>query len=168
MKYCLTTTTSHEVALKFNNCIEEINSLIETEGYDGVLPLFTNKEIVINMDMAEALVSADLKRQEKNRSMDLAFGISDPDNSSKKQMLMVELKFNMKEFYGLRKQHIEDKVAGSAAILADSPPIYRQYIFIFNASHLQEAISRMYRMVPKIKSNYVAFDIDSLKSRFFY
>jgi hypothetical protein len=168
MKYCPETTKTHNIAIKYESCIEEINSLIEKEGYKGSLPLFSNSESILNMDLAEILVSESIGRKEKNKSMDMAFGISDPDNSSKKQMLMVELKFNMTDFYGLKKQDLEGKVAGSTAILADSPPLYKQYIFIFKENHIHEAISRMYRMVPKIESNYMALDMESLKERFFY
>ncbi len=149
MKYCSTTTLTHNVATTYKNCIEDINSFIAKEGHSSPLPLFTNSEIILNMDKAEILVSDSLGRKEKNKSMDMAFGITDPNNSSKKQMLIVELKFNMTEFYGLRKQDLEGKVLGSTAILANEPPIYKKYIFIFKAQHLQEALNRMYRMVPK-------------------
>lgn len=119
------------------------------------------------MDKVETLVSASLGRLEKNKSMDMAFGIVDPNNSSKKQMLMVELKFNMKDFYGLKKKDLEEKVTGTATILTESIPIYKQYIFIFKSQYLQEALNRIYRMVPKIESNYIALDINLLKDRFF-
>ncbi len=167
MKYCSETTTNHKVAQTYTSCIEDINSFIANEGYDGLLPLFTKSEVILNMDKVETFVSASIGRKEKNKSMDMVFGITDPDNSIKKQILLVELKFNMKDFYGLKRQDLEGKVAGTTAILTDSSPIYKQYIFIFKTQCLQEALNRIYRMVPKIESNYIALDINLLKETFF-
>lgn len=167
MKYCSSTTTNHPVAKTYSTCVDDINSFIIAEGYDGQTPLFIDSEVILDMDKVETLVSASLGRLEKNKSMDMAFGIVDPNNSSKKQMLMVELKFNMKDFYGLKKKDLEEKVTGTATILTESIPIYKQYIFIFKSQYLQEALNRIYRMVPKIESNYIALDINLLKDRFF-
>lgn len=167
MRYCSTTTASHDVAKTYSSCIEDINDLITKEGYVCTSPLFTNTESILNMDEVETLFSASIGRLEKNKSMDMAFGIIDPENEARKQMLMVELKFNMTEFYGLRKQDLEGKVAGTQSLLTESIPIHKQYIFIFKSQHLQEALSRMYRMIPRLDSKYIALDIELLKTNFF-
>ncbi|MBK9982820.1 MAG: hypothetical protein IPP15_10430 [Saprospiraceae bacterium] len=94
----------------------------------------------------------------------MAFGLS---NDAKTRMVFVELKFNMNDFYSLKKLDLEGKVEGSSQILSDIPPIYKRYLFIFKTERLQEAISRLYRMVPKIQSNYFALDINLLKENYF-
>lgn len=164
MKYCHKTTTTHSKI--HSSCIVDINDLIIKEGYIGINPLFTNTEVVINLDAAEALESAAVGRKEKNKSMDMAFGISNYA-STKRQMLLVELKFNVTDLYALKKTDLEEKVAGSSLILLNEPSIYQQFIFIFKTEHLQEAISRLFRMVPRIDSKYVALDINLLKANFF-
>jgi hypothetical protein len=164
MKYCQATTMNHQVAQKYTSCITDINALTLKEGYTGVSPLFTNAEVVINLDEAESLFSVSIGRKEKNKSMDMAFGIS---NSTRNQMLMVELKFNVTEFYSLKKTDLEGKVAGSSLMLSNIPSIYKRYIFIFKTEHLQEAINRLFRMVPKIDSNYIALDVHLLKETYF-
>ena len=165
MKYCRTTTLNHPVSVAHPNCIEDINTLIVREGCSRAVPLFTNSEIVINLDFAEELI-ANASGRLLNKSMDMGFGIKN-SSSTKINMLMVELKFDVKDFYHLRRKDLEEKVAGSSLILGNIPPIYKLYIFIVKSDKIQEAINRLFRMVPKIDSNYVAMDIYQLKDRFF-
>jgi hypothetical protein len=166
MKYCRDTTINHVVALKHNACLEDINSLIRQEGYSDASPLFTNAEIVLNMDKAEDIVARLENRLEKNKSMDMAFGIAYP-NSTKVKMLLVELRLNYSNPNNLSKAEIEEKVAGTSLLLSNIPEIIKMYIFIFKTGQLAEAYSRLFRMIPKINSNYVVMDIEHLKSTYF-
>jgi hypothetical protein len=166
MKYCYLTTTTHPIAIKYSTCVEDLNAIITNEGYSGTIPVFTNSEVAINMDCVEALFSIEINRIERNKSMDIAFGLTNND-STKKQMLLVEFKFNMHDFYGLRRESLIEKVQGSLAILGDTPPVYKRYIIVVQTKYLQEAISRIYRMVPKIDSTYVVLDLTLLHSTYF-
>jgi hypothetical protein len=166
MKYCRNTTLNHPLSQLHNNCLNDINSLIVNEGYQDINPLFTNNEIVINLDHAETIVADIQGRKEKNKSMDMAFGIKNAV-ATKIQMLLVELKFNVKDVYSLKRTDLEGKVEGSSIILGDIPSIYKRYIFIVKPEHLQEAISRFFRMIPKIESNYIVLDIHLLKAEYF-
>jgi hypothetical protein len=166
MNYCLNTTVNHPIALAYSNCMTDINSLLTQEGFQSSGLLFSNQEIVINLDVAEAIV-ADLEgRRKKNKSMDMAFGINNSD-STKAQIQMVELKFNVRDFYSVRRIDLEEKVSGSCQILSELPPIVKLYIFIFRTENLHEGVSRLCRMIPKINSNYVAMDVYRLKEKYF-
>ena len=57
MKYCIATTKNHPVSIKFPSCIVDINDLIFNEGYLGSLPLFTNNEVVLNLDIVEGFLA---------------------------------------------------------------------------------------------------------------
>lgn len=166
MRYCKLTTQNHKIISFCGSCLEDINTLICKEGYSGPSPLFTNSELVINMDCAEALLSNPSKKIQKNKSMDMAFGITN-ESSTKIQMLMVELRLNYNNPNNLNREEIEGKVNGTSLILANIPPIYKRYIFIFKTEQLQEAISRLFRMIPKIQTNYVVMDIHQLKDTYF-
>lgn len=165
MKYCRTTTENHAIALS-HKCLKSINHLIVSEGYIGQDSLFENDEVVLDMDYAEAIIAAKENRLKKNKSMDLAFGIRNIE-STKIKMLMVELRLNYNNPNNLNRQEIEEKVAGTRENLSHYPPIYNQYIFVFKTEQLQEAINRLFRMIPRIQSNYVVMDIYQLKDKFF-
>jgi hypothetical protein len=119
------------------------------------------------MDRAEELYSLSIGRAEKNMSMDFALGLKAVHDPINRQILLVELKFNMTSFYNLKKQDLEDKVNGSINLLTGGVPVYKQYIFIFQRGYLAEAVSRIYRMNPMLDSRFVAYDIESLKGKFF-
>ncbi len=103
---------------------------------------------------------------EKNKSMDMAFGIKNSD-SSKIQMQLIELRFNYNNPNNLDRKEIEGKVAGSSQLLSEVPPTVKLYMFIFKTEKLQEAISRLFRIIPKINPNYAVMDIYSLKKNIF-
>jgi hypothetical protein len=167
MQYCRTTTTNHSIALAHATCLQDINSLINEEGYQTTTSLFTGGEIVLNLDRAENIIAGIEGRLEKNKSMDLAFGIKNED-ATKTQMLLVELKFKVTDLYAIKKKDLEQKVQGSTLILSSNPPICKKYIFIFKTENLAEAMHRLYkRMIPKIDPTYVAMDIQHLKATYF-
>jgi hypothetical protein len=165
MKYCNNTTISHNIAVNHPACLQDINHLLIAEGYSGSGPVFTNNEIIINLDKAEEIIASQQARK-KNKSMDMAFGISNFD-SSIIEILMVELKFNLNDFYFLKKNDLEGKVLGSMLVLQNNPSIHSLFIFIFTSNNLQEAKNRLARMDPKINNNYVPMDIQQLKAKYF-
>ncbi len=165
MKYCRKSTINHNIALSHNSCLQNINTLIIDEGYLGTDLFFTNEEIILNMDRAETIF-APLENRLQKKSMDMAFGIKSPDSINTK-MLMVELRLNYKNPNNLNRAEIEEKVEGTSRILSNIPAIYKLYIFIFKTEQLEEAINRLYRMIPKINTNYVVMDIHQLKEKYF-
>ena len=122
-------------------------------------------EIVIDLDLVEELAAKSQSRQ-KNKSMDLAFGIT--DGSKLNEMVMVELRLNYQNnLRNLDKSKLDGKVNGSLAILSNNPPIFKQFIFIFQTSLKEQAKNRLFRMYPRINSNYIVMDAFDLKSAFF-
>ena len=166
MKYCRNTTINHVISQTHTNCLIDLNSLIVREGFAGVNRLFVNGEIVLDLDLAETIFAGIENRKEKNKSMDMAFGLTNAD-ATKRQMLLVELKFNVRDVYSLRKNDLEGKVESSCNLLGNDPAIYQRFIFIVKTENIQEAISRFFRMIPKIDSKYVVLDIHLLKEQYF-
>jgi hypothetical protein len=165
MKYCSNTTINHNIAILYNACLQELNQLIVNEGYLGTIPLFKNNEIVINPDKAEKIIAKKAGRR-RNKSMDMAFGLSNSD-SSIREMLMVELRLNYRNPNNLNREELEGKVAGSILVLANIPQIHNRYIFIFKTNQRQEARNRLSRMIPRINSNYIVMDIHELQASYF-
>ena len=165
MKYSLITTQNHPISINHPECTEDINSLLKHECNSLVATTFTNAEIVINLDTAEAILAHNQSRQ-RNKSMDITFGISNVDLSIK-MMVMVELRLNFENPYNLNRQSLEDKVKFSLIVLTNFVPIYPKFIFVFQAKIKEEAKNRFYRMNPKIPSDYVVMDLNDLKAAFF-
>jgi hypothetical protein len=165
MKYCNYTTINHHIAVLHNNCLQDINYLITKEGYLGTVSPFINNETVIYLDLAEELIAITEGRS-KNKSMDMAFGLTNSD-SSIKEMLMVELRLNYSNPNNLNRAELEGKVAGSSLLLSNIPEIHNRFIFIFKTNQRQEARNRLSRMIPRINSNYIVMDIPELHSTYF-
>lgn len=169
MKYCNNTTVNHPISQAYSNCLQNINDIILKDSQDChgyVIPNFENNEIVINLDDVEEKLTIAQGRLEKNKSMDMAFGITNSD-ATVKEMLMVELRLNFINPNNLKKDKIDDKVAGSTLALQNHYPIHEKYIFIFKTSLVAEATNRLFRMHPAVNSNYVVMDLQNLKANFF-
>jgi len=165
MKYSNIITRNHPISLLYSTCLEDINILIVRDGYTGVTPLFTNNEIIINLDISEGRVASKENRS-PNKSMDMAFGIANSD-SSIRQMLMVELRFNYVNMKNLTRLELTGKVMGSTLVLGNTIPICGDFIFIFQPNLKAQAKNRFFRMDPKIGSNYIIKDIYELKAEYF-
>ncbi len=164
MSYCRTTTENHSVAISHPSTLKDFNIINAKEGYSGPA-VFTNGEIVIDMDEAEAIISRNEGRV-RRRSMDISFAV-DNLNLSGKEMVLVELRYNYVNMQNLSRTILEEKVIGSLNVIGTSVPIYTDYIFIFQSNLIQQARSRFFRMNPRINSNYVVMDINDLKVLFF-
>lgn len=165
MKYCKITTESHPISLAHPTCIEDINLLLVNEGYDGTLVLFNSNEVVLNLDCVETKIAND-EAKARSRSMDFSFGIANGDKSIK-LMVLVELKLNQKNPNWVKREYLEEKVAGSALVLKNDIHIYANYIFIFRSDRKQEAINRFFRMNPRIPNEYLVMDLQELHDTFF-
>lgn len=165
MKYCSGTTINHPIAQSHKDCINDINKLIAEEGFTCSAPVFSSNEMVLNLDLAEEII-AKIQKRSKNKSMDMALGLKSMD-STIKEMLMIEFKFNMTSFYNLKKSELEGKVQGSTLVLSNILPIHNLFIFIFKSNNVQEAKNRISRMIPALNINYIIMDIPELKSTYF-
>ena len=166
MKYCRITTENHPVSLTYSDCIEDINALLVKEGHITPPLTFTNAEVVLNLDCVEARLALIQGNKDKNKSMDLTFGIANNDRSIQ-LMVLVELKLNNSNPNNVRRDHLAEKVAGSFLSLTKVIPIYANYIFIFQIDRKEEAKSRFFRMNPKIPNEYLVMDTLELKTTFF-
>lgn len=165
MKYCRITTENHPVSLTHIGCIEDINHLLVNEGHVGAAALFTNGEVVLNLDCVEALIAL-REARERSRSMDFSFGIANEDQSIR-LIVLAELKLNHQNPNHVRREHLEEKVAGSILALTNAVHIYANYIFIFRSDKKEEAKSRFFRMNPRIPNEYLVMDLQELHYNFF-
>lgn len=164
MKYCKATTQNHPVSLAHQICLEDINMLIVEEGYSETNLLFTNAEIVMNLDKVKKIIAKSENRDEE-KSMDMAFGLVNTD-SSYNEMLMVELKFNYENnLRNLNVNDLKEKIIGSKNILTEVVPVSNDYIFIFKPNHKEEARSKFFR--SGFARNFIAMDIPQLKAKYF-
>lgn len=149
-----------------NKCIKELNFLISKDGCSETMPFFVNEEIVLNMDCVEGKLASEEKRS-PNKSMDSAFIITNHDGN-KKEILLVEFRFNYENMKNLDKYELFDKVTGSINALKKSKTkIKAKYIYIFEPNLKQQAIRRFRNMVPSMPLNYTVLDIHDLKSSYF-
>ena len=164
MKYCKTTTQNHPVSLAHKICLEDINTLIIEEGYSETNPLFTNNEIVINLDKAKKII-AKSKGINEEKSVDMAFGLTHGDSSTN-EMLMVELKFNyVNNLKNLKMDSLKGKIRDSKNLLTELVPISNEYIFIFKTNHIEEAKNKFFR--AGFARNFIVMDISKLKEIYF-
>ncbi len=163
MKYSKSKTESHIVAQTYPSCLVDIDELIFKDD-DSLLVVGNefNNSFVIDLDGVEILKAQSEKRNQKS-TMDCTFAISD---DTKTEMLLVEFRFNYVNLQNLNRKKLVDKVECSQEILGDSIPINENSIFIFKKDLKAQAESRLYRMYPRVPSNYVVMDLDDLK-RFF-
>jgi hypothetical protein len=165
MKYCEETTRNHPIAVKYNTFLESLEHLIRREGYSNPANLFINGEIVLDLDQTEKFV-AEVEGRLPNKSMDFAMGIKN-HSATRRSILLVELRLNYNNPNNLDRKEIVGKVEGSVNLLSPYIPVYGEYIFIFRTEKIQEAISRLFRMIPKINSQFIVMDIDTLKKEYF-
>jgi hypothetical protein len=166
MKYCKNTTQNHPISLSHIGCIEDINSLLLNEGYDGIEGLFVNHEVVLNLDCVEASMALNDGDRERNSSMDFTFGIAN-DDQSVKLMVLAELKLNSLNPNHIRREQLEKKVSSSKRILNIDVYIHNNFIFIFRKDKKEEAKSRFFRMNPRVPNEYIVMDLDELRYYFF-
>lgn len=165
-KYSIKGTESLATQINMFFCLEDLNSLVTREGCKEIMPFFAHDEIAIDMDCVEAKIANELLRN-KNRSVDSAFVISDIIGINE-EILLVEFRFNYQT--GLRnldRKVLLGKVNGSMNILNNIRKIHDNYYFIFDLNLKQQAINRLRRMNPVVPSNFIATDINDLKSIFF-
>lgn len=165
-KYSIEETESLANQIGMNEFLIDINQFIEEEGCTQRMPVFLQGELVLNMDLVEKEIAKHELRN-LNKSMDSAFIITDNIVRSK-EILLVEFRFNYeKGLRNLDRKALLGKVSGSMNILNNILDIHDNYYFIFDSNLKQQAINRLRRMNPVVPSNFIATDINDLKSIFF-
>lgn len=164
MKYNLNLTQNHELSRSFEACVVDYNQLIykEDESLTELFYFFKNVE-VIDLDCVEKCKSI-VNNRPRFKTMDSCFAICD---ITRVNMLLVELRFNYKNLKNLNRESLLGKVTGSRIILGDSIAICEKYIFVFKKDLVQQARSRLQRMIPKIPNNYIAMDLEELQNIYF-
>jgi len=164
MKYNKLETEKHVISQSYQCCVKDYNEIVLNEDDSiTVIPTIFTDVNVIDLDCVEK-IRAQNKSQNRQSTMDSTFAISD---SSNLEMLLVELRFNYRNLSNLNRKKLIDKVNGSISILGNSVKINDTYIFIFQSNLVQQAQSRLQRMVPIIPSNYIAMDLNELISKYF-
>jgi hypothetical protein len=127
MKYCPITTRSHPLSVSFPQYLENINTIIETEG--GTLQPFTN-EVALLLDKIKDCSDKTLIKGHK--SMDMVLGLNDHTHLNPFSLL-VDLKLNCKGTKSLSDSDCKDKIRHSRLLLFGSGiPVYHRYVFIFS------------------------------------
>lgn len=147
MKYCKDTTEKHIICKNYPNKLETLQSIFRTEGYNATL---FSDETGVNLDKIE--IERCKGTTGRQATMDFAIGIS--HEGKKRQMLLVELKFNVKNPANVTKADIDNKIRHSIELLSHQPPIANFQIIIFQDNQLSVArsyIARLYGKPPKEK-----------------
>lgn len=163
MKYSLIETINFADFINKKESLVDLNQLIVKEGCIDNMPVFTNCEVVLDMDLVEK-ITAKTENRILNKSMDSSLIIEDKQN---KKVLLVEFRFNYVNMKNLDKNDLYGKVNGSSSVLNNISNIHNQFFFIFNSNLKYQAIRRLRNMVPSMPSHYVATDIEGLKNVFF-
>lgn len=168
MEYNKDKTINHSIVIQHPCCVQDFNEVVKKED-DGLkikddVPNFISDAKVLNIDDAKNEKYPIEMGEERPKSMDITFAISDNNDS---EMVLVDFKLNVRSPNTLKKDGLERKVSDSIVFLGNSIPIHNQYIFVFQPKKVQEARNRLQRMIPKIPNNYVAMDLQDLIKRYF-
>lgn len=165
MKYSRILTQNHPVSLIKPECLINFNDLNVTEGFDEIVDLFADNIIVLDLDCVE-LKNALTENRNKRSSMDCTFAIV-VEGTVDHEMLMVELRYNYISMRNLSGKKLIEKVSGSTLALGDSTTINGKSIFIFKTDLKEQAKSRLFRMLPRVPSDYIIMDLYELKAQYF-
>ena len=165
MKYSRSLTISHPTALEKPECLKNFNALNIEEGFNGLVDLFDDSVIVLDLDCVE-LKNAMRERRNQNSSMDCVFAIHN-EETGKSEMLLVELRYNYINMQNLTRKKLIDKDTFSRIVLGNSRFINSESIFIFHKDLKEQAKSRLFRMLPRVPSEYIVMDIYELKTQYF-
>lgn len=164
MKYDKNSTLTHSLAVKLPLIAIDLDLIIHNED-DLSLSVKNNfpDSKVLDMDLAE-VETAKLEARLRNSTMDCSFAITELEDT---KILLVEFRFNYVNLKNLNRNKLIDKVTGSISLLGNSIDIFPEYIFIFQPGLKAQAQRRLFMMNPKIPTNYIAYEVNDLKARFF-
>lgn len=169
MEYNKDKTINHPISIQYPCCVQDFNEVVKKED-DGLkikdeIPNFISDVKVLNIDDAKDEKYPIEMGEERPKSMDITFAISEDD---KAEMVLVDFKLNVVNPNNLTTAELVGKVNDSITFLGDSISIHNQYIFVFqpNIKHIAER--KLYRrMLGKIPNNYIAMDLQDLINKYF-
>jgi hypothetical protein len=165
MKYNHFHTTTNSVSQTHPQCLKLIDEIIlkDDDSLSTLVNIF-NTSRAIDVDSVEICLASSQKRN-RNKTMDLAFSISD---SNATEIQLVELKLNVKNTSMLIQKDLMGKFDGATSIfISHNLSVKDICVFIFQPNKKQEAISRLARMNPKIPRKYKVLDLQELKNIYF-
>lgn len=154
-KFCEHTTTQNKLAIKFKNCLNNIQSHILKEGCKNKL---FDKEQCLNLDEIEICL-AKKERRSKNSTVDAVIGLK---KSSLRNILLCDFKFNVKNPRNIDKNDIDSKIYYSKQLFENSEQFHNKIYLIFKKEIKNEARSRIRRLYLN-KSFVLAIDIEEFK-----
>ena len=164
MKFCSGLTKNHNAVNKYPSILREIKLILIEEGFvmSSASPFYSNTDNVIDGDKLEELLAISESR-DKNKSMDLIFGIK---NNTNDKFQLVELKLRSTTFYHLDKSSFLGKVLGTKNALGGSN-INSDYYIVFQDTVIQQARRYLFRANPRLNNQFKAVNVNGLYAKFF-
>lgn len=166
-KYSKEALFKHKIALDYPFLLENINDVLENESKECTncsLPYFENNELVINLDLLEKTLLEKNIIEKRLQSVDISFAILCENQTN---MVLVELKLNVKTPNNIEKVSLESKVLNSKNRLGSQYPICEKFYVVFPKKMIEQARRRFYLMNPKLNNNFIAIDMHTLKEIYF-
>lgn len=169
MKYCQELTKNHSQSIAYPGILCELNGMLKKEGCQlSPSPFDAINSLVIDGDELEKLITyaAGKTDYDKNKSVDLIFGVKSADNS-KVELQFVELKLNSKTCFFMDKFSFRDKVQSSINAMGNSLAYGKKYYIIFQKNNLNQGERFLFRQQPILDKDFKATDIEGLYKLFF-
>lgn len=164
MKYSKPATENYAKKINKEECLEPIDQLITSQGYDENAVTFKKDDLVLNMDCVEAVIST-IENRPLNKSMDSAFIIE--DEAGRQEIVLVEYKVRMANIRNLSVDELLEKVSGSTSILETPPDLHENYYIVYRSDIKEQARRKLFRLHPRIPEKYIAMDMADVQHKFF-
>lgn len=166
MRYSKEETVSLHQKMKSGNCLSNFNVLLKKEGCSEK-KMFDEYVEVIDMDCIE-INDKKKKSSQRNQSMDVALMIKE-EKPNRKEVLLVELKFNSQNPRNLRDKDIIGKINFSKQYFSGIQ-VHNNFVFVFQNNLLAQArqhIARLYSSNTKVIESILLMDVRTLKNNYF-
>jgi hypothetical protein len=156
MKYCEEIILSHSIFQKYVTELEYINDIFKAEGYKKNI---FYEERALNLDKVEIKGNKAIM----SPTMDMAIGISEGKD---RKILMVELKFKVKNLAKIEASDINKKTQHSKEILGHEIPIHTEKIVLLNDNKKEQALHYSDQL-RKSSSKILVQTAEQFKEEFF-
>jgi hypothetical protein len=160
LTYCKETTENHQIALKYSDCIQKIDSVCIK---DGAKRTCFTKEVCLNLDDYE-VHNAKRNGTANQKTMDFCFGVKTPND--KKKIVLVELRLNYTNWRNISRKELDEKINHSKVILGQIPIILNHYYFVFSPPIKNQAHNYLRRMYSN-KNIVSGIELNDLKQNYF-
>jgi hypothetical protein len=157
--YSNDTTLNHPIAYTFPASVISFNEAVTKENSNRTCTVFDSTWKVIDLDAVE-LQRAQSQRRNRTSTCDNAVGVFINTNP---RMLLIEYKLNIRNTCdSISQQELDSKVAGSIALLSQSPAIYKTSYIVFSDRIVNQAYNKLRRFKGN-RREYIAVTIRQLK-----